>query len=128
MARDLQITRIKNILTNLFSCKVDMSDAKFMLNSDEYHNVFLSRRIATTAIQIICGVEVDEAVKCIADSHKDYVLMQFIKIKFKKLILLQSKCVKNGIKPIKKASQLSKDDLPFNKNWKRGNTFTKLII
>ena len=61
---------IGNKLTNLFSGKVDMSDIKFTADSDEYHNAFLSHCIAAISMQSICGIEVDEAVKCITYGHK----------------------------------------------------------
>lgn len=92
---DLQVTRIQKKLETLFNGIVS---GKFDENSEENKDIFYSRSISGLILMNLVGVNKKNINKFITDGFNDYGIDCIYKDEnSRKLILIQSKLIKNGI-------------------------------
>ncbi|MCI9674360.1 MAG: hypothetical protein HFH06_01135 [Lachnospiraceae bacterium] len=95
MATNLKMLRVQTKLDELFSNKIDLSDAP---NSEEKNNKYYTRSIAALAIAMYCGIDYDVAAQSITDGYHDMGIdAVYNDTTQKKLFIIQSKWHKDGI-------------------------------
>ncbi|MBL7791415.1 MAG: AIPR family protein [Saprospiraceae bacterium] len=90
----LHVQHIKAKLSELYSDKIDISDAK---NDNEKENYFLTRAYAAYTLQILAQIDAVTASNSITDTFDDNGIDAiYFDRRNKELWLLQSKWIKNG--------------------------------
>ena len=93
-ATKLKMIRICSKLDELFSGKIDLTDAK---SDEERQSKYYTRSIAALAIVMRCGIDYESAAKTITDGYHDMGIdAVYNDTTQKKLILVQSKWRKDG--------------------------------
>lgn len=91
---NLKMIRVQSKLDELFTDKIDLTDAT---NDEDRQNKYNTRAIAALAIVMRCGIDYDSAAKTITDGYHDMGIdAVYNDVSQKKLILVQSKWRKDG--------------------------------
>ena len=91
---NLKMIRVQSKLDELFTDKIDLTDAT---NDEDRQNKYNTRAIAALAIVMRCGIDYDSAAKTITDGYHDMGIDAIYNdVSQKKLILVQSKWRKGG--------------------------------
>ena len=94
---NIQITRIKRKFHDVFGDKIDMSDLKEKIGTEDYEKNYLSRCLAAYSLMIISDISMEDAAASITDGFHDNGIDAIFKDENgKQLILVQSKWVSDG--------------------------------
>jgi hypothetical protein len=66
---NVQVVRIATKFREMFKGTIDMTDVDVL--SDKYENCFNSRCLAAYALVAQCGIDNDNAAKCVTDGYGD---------------------------------------------------------